>query len=377
MIYLDNSATTLQKPPEVTAAVTRALSTFGNSGRSFCQPAMLAARSVYEARREVASLVELDNPLDIAFTSGATESLNLVINSLIRPKDHVITSVLEHNSVLRPLYQMGCALSFIPCDRQGRMKLDGLDALLKSNTRFLVCTHGSNLTGAVTDVKVLREFCDMHNLIFILDVSQTLGCIETFAKMADVLCFTGHKALLGPQGTGGIIVNRPLAFGAVKTGGSGSHSFSMSQPQEMPDIFEAGTGNAHGLAGLKEGTAYINRTSVTVIREHEQRLRLAFLSGIEPLPGLRLYSAPQGADAMVLPVVALNLEGFTADELAFKLWENGEIATRSGSHCAPLVHEYFNTRETGMVRFSFSYFNTPDEIDYTTETLRKIAAKRM
>lgn len=373
MIYFDNSATTLHKPPEVAETITQALGTYGNPGRSFCQPAMAAARAIYGARCEIARLVQLDNPLSIAFTSGATESLNLVLNSLVQPQDHVITSVLEHNSVLRPLYQKGCSLSFIPCDNQGRLVLSNLNVLLRSDTRFLICTHGSNLTGAVTDVQALREFCDRHKLIFILDVSQTLGCIETLAEMADVLCFTGHKALFGPQGTGGIIVSRPLDFRPVKTGGSGSHSFEREQPHQMPDIFEAGTQNAHGLAGLRAGAAFINRIGITAICDHETRLLRAFLDGIKMIPGLRIYSATGEEEIPVLPIAALNLEGLPAEEVALQLWENSEIATRAGSHCAPLVHQHFGTQKTGIVRFSFSYFNTFEEIEVAVQALHDIA----
>ena len=373
MIYFDNAATTMQKPPEVTQALVNAVNTFGNPGRSFHQPAIEAARAVFDTRRELAKLVKLENPLKIAFTSGATESLNLVINSLVSRQDHVITSLLEHNSVLRPLYNTGCELSFISCDDNGQPVLEKLDSLLKPNTRFLLCTHGSNLTGSVQDAEALYAFCQKNGIVFILDVSQTLGCITVNAAMADILCFTGHKALFGPQGTGGIIVNRQLPFRFVKTGGSGDNSFDIFQSAEMPDIFEAGTANAHGLAGLCQGVAYINRTGLSYIGAFTNRLLLEFLDGVKGIPGIHLY----GGGKQSLPVVALNIGLMPANNAALQLWENWQIATRSGSHCAPLAHRFYKTEAQGMVRFSFSVFNTSEEIAVAVKALKTIAKNEL
>ena len=377
MIYFDNAATTLQKPPELAQAITEAIKTFGNPGRSFHQPAMEASRANLSARKEIALLTGLENPLNVAFTSGATESLNLVLSSLVLPEDHVITSVLEHNSVLRPLYKIGCELSFIPCDSRGHLIPDDLDSLLKPNTRFLVCTHGSNLSGAFTDTDALRDFCRKRGLVFILDVSQTLGCVETFAAMADVLCFTGHKALFGPQGTGGIIVNKQLDFRLVKTGGSGTNSFDTSQALEMPEIFEAGTPNAHGIAGLGQGAAFVNRTSVSDIKSSTALLVEKFLDGAGDIPGIVLYGAEKSYGGPRLPIIALNIGSLTAADLALRLWEKYRIATRAGIHCAPLLHKHFGTEARGMVRFSFSVFNTTEEITLTIQALGEIAGNEV
>lgn len=374
MIYFDNSATTLQKPPQVAQAVFSGMHSLGNSGRSFYRPAMDAAREIYRTRQEIAKLVQLRDPLFVAFTSGATESLNLVLHSLITSADHAITTVLEHNSVLRPLYKIGCGLSFIPCDATGQLVLDGLPAFLRRNTRFLVCTHGSNLTGAITDVAAIKRFCEEYGLVFILDISQTLGHIGAYAHMADVLCFTGHKALYGPQGTGGIIAQKPLDFKLVKTGGSGSDSFFRHQPLSMPDIFEAGTMNAHGLAGLRQGVAYVNQLGTDAIIAHENSLLSAFLTGAARIPGVRLYGPAQSGG--MLPVVALNIGDLPADDVALQLWEKWQIATRAGSHCAPLAHKHFGTEERGMVRFSFSLFNTLDEVHTAVEALARIAGRK-
>ncbi len=371
MIYFDNSATTLQKPPVVLAQVTWGLQNFANSGRSFYQPAIDAARAVYQTRRSIADLVALSDPLQVAFTSGATESLNLVLNSLITPSDGVITTVLEHNSVLRPLYRIGCPLSVLDCDHQGNLLLDNLPQLLKANTRYLVCTHGSNLLGSITDTTPLYRFCQDHGLVLILDVAQTLGCIPVTVNMADILCFTGHKALFGPQGTGGIIAASPLPFSLVKTGGTGSDSFAPHQPLEMPDVFEAGTLNSHGLWGLQAGASFVAQIGIQTICKHEEQLTARFITGIRPIKGIHLFGSP--ATQNRLPVVSLLLKGMDSQDLSLQLWEGWQIATRPGSHCAPLLHQRLGTKATGLVRFSFSYFNTEEEIDIAISALHTIA----
>lgn len=371
MIYLDNGATALQKPPAVATAMAEAVQTLGNPGRSFYHAAMEAARTVYRARAQIARLAGMDNPLNVAFTSNATESLNLVINSLITPADGVITTVLEHNSVLRPLYRLGCPLSFLDCDEEGRLCLEELPGLLTPNTRFMVCCHGSNLLGTLADVAQIQAFCKEHGLTLILDVSQTMGCREVLAEMADVLCFTGHKALMGPQGTGGIIVAGKPPFRLVKTGGSGSDSFAAHQPLEMPDIFEAGTHNTPGLAGLGASLAFVEQVGVAAVQKQEQALTDRFLSGVEQIDGVTVYG-PRGTQDR-LPVVALNVGDSDAGEVALRLWEGWEIATRAGSHCAPLAHQRFGTEKRGMVRFSFGYYNTPEEIDTALEALAVLA----
>ncbi len=371
MIYFDNSATTLIKPPEVGEAVAYAIDHFGNASRSFYDAAMTASREIYRTRAAIAALVGCDEPLNIAFTSSSTESLNLVIGGLVKQEDAVITTVTEHNSVLRPLYLKGCRLDFIDCDEHGVLQWDAFEELIRPQTRFLICTHGSNVTGNITEVKKLYDLCRAHDLIMILDVSQTMGLIPVSGDMADVLCFTGHKGLFGPQGTGGIIVNRRLPFEIVKTGGAGVHSFAMFQENEMPDVFEAGTLNSHSLYGLQKGVEFILHTGIEAIHSRENRLTRLFVDGIKEIEGLRLYGDFSGGDR--LPVVSLNIEGLPASDLAGLLWEKYGIATRAGSHCAPLLHQRFKTVETGMVRFSFSYFNTEEEIATGSRALKTIA----
>ncbi|MFI3250618.1 MAG: aminotransferase class V-fold PLP-dependent enzyme [Eubacteriales bacterium] len=371
MIYFDNSATTIQKPPSVAIEMAQSIGTLGNPSRSFHDPALASSRTLLKARSEVASLVGAHSPLSVAFTSGATESLNLVISSLISSDCHVITTVLEHNSVLRPLYLSGCELSILPCDDEGKLCLEGLPSLLQSNTKALVATHGSNLLGGISCVDRLRDFCKEHGLYFILDVSQTLGSVPVGAEMADVLCFTGHKGLMGPQGTGGIVATSPLPFSLVKTGGAGSDSFAPHQSLDFPDIFEAGTPNTHGLAGLSAAVSFLNEVTVEQISSHESTLCARLLEGLEQIDGVRIFGSRSSEDR--LPVVGFLLGDRSAEEVSLQLWEGWQIATRAGSHCAPLLHERFGTQNRGMMRVSLGYYNKMDEVESFLSALDAIA----
>jgi selenocysteine lyase/cysteine desulfurase len=394
MIYFDNSATTITKPPAVAEAVAYAVNHFGNAGRSFYDPVLLANREIYNTRAEIARLIGLDDPLSVAFTSSSTESLNLVIGGLVEQGDSVITTVTEHNSVLRPLYLKNCDLCFMDCDDNGVLCTDSFEEMLNPSAgrsggqassggqtpsdrqassggaRFLICTHGSNVTGNVTDVRKLYEICKAHRVTMILDVSQTLGVIPVHTDMADIFCFTGHKGLFGPQGTGGVIVNGRFDFKIVKTGGAGVHSFDRFQSGDMPDVFETGTLNSHGIYGLQQGVRFINETGIDAIHARETRLLRMFYDGVAAIEGVRIYGDFSGENR--LPVLSLNVEGLTSSELAERLWLGYGIATRAGSHCAPLLHKRFGTVELGMTRFSFSYFNTEDEIRMGVSAIKDI-----
>ena len=374
MIYFDNSATTLQKPPEVAQAAAWAVDHLGNAGRSFYGAAMDAGREIYRTRTELAALIELDDPLRVALTSSATESLNLVIGGLVKQEDRVLTTVTEHNSVLRPLYLRGCALDFIGCDGKGVLELDSAESILRPETKFVIVSHGSNVTGNVTDVGRLRGLCREHGLTLILDISQTFGHIPVRADMADVLCFTGHKGLFGPQGTGGIIAAGGLPFEIVKTGGAGVNSFDRFQQKVMPDVFEAGTLNGPGLYGLQKGVQFVRRTGVGAIHEKDMCLTRLFMEGLGGIAGIRIYGDSSARDR--LPVVSLAVDGLSSADTASLLWEKYGIATRAGSHCAPLLHHRFGTETEGLVRFSFSWFNTEEEIYAGLEALSDIAEKR-
>ncbi len=248
--------------------------------------------------------------------------------------------------------------------------MDQLDTLLRPNTRFVVANHGSNVTGNINEVKALYQWCQTNGLTLILDVAQTLGAISVSLDMADIFCFTGHKSLFGPQGTGGIIVKEDRTFAIVKTGGAGTDSFERFQSPRMPDVFESGTQNSHGLYGLLKGVEFINEQGIDRIHEKETLLTTRFYEGIKDLERVTLYG---DFSRTRLPVVSLTVEGMDSSDLALQLWEEDQIATRAGAHCAPLIHQHFKTREQGMVRFSFSYFNTEEEIDRGIEAIRRIA----
>jgi len=374
MIYFDNSATTLKKPPEVAAAVACAINHFGNAGRSFYDAVLLANREIFGTREEVAKLIGLDEPLNVAFTSSSTESLNLVIGGLVRREDSVITTVTEHNSVLRPLYLTGCNLSFIDCSDNGRLLLDTVEPLIKPTTRFLICTHGSNVTGNITDVQKLYSICKANGITMILDISQTFGVVPVDISIADIFCFTGHKGLFGPQGTGGIIVNGKFDFAVVKTGGAGVNSFDRLQSNEMPDVFEAGTMNSHGIYGLQKGVKFINKTGIEAIHTKETHLLKMFYEGIKDFERVRIYGDFSAENR--LPVISINIEGIDSSDLAARLWDDYGVATRAGSHCAPLMHKRFGTVESGLVRFSFSYFNTEEEIEKGVSAVKDIIKLR-
>jgi len=373
MIYADNSATTIMKPPEVGQAVLHAINNFGNASRSFYEAALTANREIFKTRMEIAELVGLSEPLNTAFTSSATESLNLVIGGLVKKEDSVIATMAEHNSVLRPLYLTGCDLDFISCDDNGVLLVDTVQSLIKPATRYMVCTHGSNVTGNVTDVNLLHDICKANNIIFILDVSQTMGLIPVRADMADILCFTGHKGLFGPQGTGGIIVNGSFGFDIVKTGGAGVNSFERLQQKVMPDIFEAGTQNCPGIYGLQKGVQFIKELGVEDIQKKETHLATRFYEGIKHIERIKIYGDFSGRQR--LPIISINFEGVSASDLAEYLWHEQGIATRAGSHCSPLLHKRFSTVEQGMVRFSFSLFNTEEEIDTCIRAVEKYASR--
>jgi cysteine desulfurase family protein len=378
VIYLDNAATTHPKPPGVAEAVARAIETFGNGGRGTHDDALSAARVVYETRVRLAALFGCPRPDHVAFTANVTEALNLAISGLLGPGDHVISTDWEHNSVLRPLYRLrssGGEVDFVPADSSGRLELEKLESLLRPNTKAVVCTHASNVTGDLMDIDRVGAFCQAHGLLFILDTAQTAGTIpvDMIRQHVDVVCFTGHKGLLGPQGTGGLCIREGLEIRPWTVGGTGVQSFLETQPPEYPTRLEAGTLNSHGLAGLHAALAFIQRVGGPAeIHRREAALARRFWEGVRDVPGVTLYgdfSRPRAA------IAALNLAGQDAAEVSDELAERFGIATRPGAHCAPRIHRALGTEEQGIVRFSWSYFNTEAETDAAIEAVRTLAAE--
>ena len=376
MIYLDSSATSFLKPPQVAEAVFRSFNTIGNAGRGAHAPTLNASRLIYDTREKLAALFGTPDPSRIAFTCNATEALNIAIHGAIHPGEHVITTACEHNSVLRPLYlkeKEGTELTIIPADKKGRIRYDLLESSVKSNTSAIVLTHASNLSGNVTDLAFVSNFAKKHGLVLIVDASQTAGSLPiNVVKMGiDILCFTGHKGLFGPQGTGGLYVREGLTLSPLKSGGSGIHSFDRQHPTDMPTALEAGTLNGHGIAGLNAGLDYILSTGVKNIHAKEISLARRFVNGISDISDLKLYG---DIDAPLrTPIISLNIGNMSSASVSDILWEDYEICVRAGAHCAPLMHKTFGTEKQGAVRFSFSCFNTEAEIDAAIQAMHEIA----
>ena len=373
MIYLDNAATTLHKPQQVIDAVVHAMQSMGNCARGTHEEALDAARTVYDARVRLASLFGCPRVDHVAFTANSTEALNIAINGLIDPGDHVISTDLEHNSVLRPLYRLeaerGAELSFVPADKLGNVDYADFERLMKPNTRAVVCTHASNLTGTVLDIERIAKTAHSHGALVIVDASQTAGCwpIDMKKMGIDVLCFTGHKGLMGPQGTGGICVKEGIEIRPFKVGGSGVQSYSRTHPAEYPTRLEAGTLNGHGIAGLGAAAKFISETGVENIHAKERSLMLRFYEGVKNIEGVTVYG---DFTKDKTAIVALNIWDYESGEVSYELSQGYGIATRPGAHCAPRMHKALGTAEVGAVRFSFSFYNTEEEID---EAIRAVA----
>lgn len=376
MIYLDNAATTIQKPQAVIDAVVSAMCSMGNAGRGVNDASLGAARVIYETREKLNRLFHGENPKQIAFTSNSTESLNIAIKGTLAPGDHVITTALEHNSVLRPLYELeetGVKLTIIDSDRQGRIHYADFQREIRENTKAIVCTHGSNLTGNLVDLRQVGHIAAERELLFIVDASQTAGVfpIDVQEMKIDVLCFTGHKGLLGPQGTGGLYVRPGLAVRPLKSGGSGVQTYSKSHPSEMPTALEAGTLNGHGIAGLGAAADYLLETGIDTVRAREQELMWRFYEGVKDSPGVIIYGDFTSRERC--PIVTLNIRDYDSSEVSDELLITYNISTRSGGHCAPLAHRALGTAEQGAVRFSFSHYNTEKEVDTAIRAVKELA----
>lgn len=380
MIYLDNAATTRIKPPAVARAVLEALSSYGNCGRGAHQGALSAARTIYETREKIAALLGCPRADHVCFTQNSTQALNIAISGLLGPGDHILSTDLEHNSVLRPLYRLraaGAVVDFVPADGRGRLDYGAFEKLLRPETRAVVCTHASNLTGDTVDLQWVGRFAKEHGLLFILDASQTAGVlpIDMEAMGISVLCFTGHKSLMGPQGTGGLCLREELDVRPFAVGGTGVQSYSETQPEEYPTRLEAGTLNGHGLAGLSAALDFLRETGVEAIHAREDALARRFYRAVKDLPGVTVYgdfAAPVRA-----PIVTLNIGDWDSAEVSDELAERFDVATRPGAHCAPRLHRALGTEEQGAVRFSWSYFNTEAETDAAAEAVRTLAREVM
>lgn len=368
--YFDNSATSNPKPETVYSAVEHAIRYLnGNPGRASHHKAIEISQAIYDVRCKLAGLFNISNPLQIAFTANATESLNFAIKGTVHRDAHVITTYFEHNSSLRPLFYLrdekNVSISFVE-------KFEDMEILITDETQAIVVNHISNLNGNIQPLKAIGELCRQYNLLFIVDASQSAGFwdIDVEEMNIDILCLTGHKSLFGIQGIGAIYVREGVQISPLLEGGTGSYSKLERQPLVMPELLEAGTLNTPGILSLGAGIDFIQKIGLDKIRAHEISLTKRFLDGVSSIENIILYptiSENRG------PVVSINFKGIPSPDLGALLDEEFNILVRSGFHCAPLAHKYLGTGEFGSVRFSFGFFNTPEEIDYAISALKSIS----
>ncbi|MGZ6530043.1 MAG: aminotransferase class V-fold PLP-dependent enzyme [Tumebacillaceae bacterium] len=378
MIYLDNAATSFPKPPSVLAKMEECMREYAaNPGRGSHQLSMRASRVVFEARMKLAKLFNVKNSDNIVFTQHATEALNLGIKGLLKAGDHAITTTLEHNSVRRPLEylrkEIGIDLTYVQADERGGFDVEALRAAIREETRLIVVTHGSNLTGTLLPIAEIGSIAKERGIVFMVDVCQTAGIyeIDVEAMNIDMLAFTGHKSLYGPQGTGGLYIHPDLDITPLMQGGTGGYSELIEQPATRPDRYESGTRNMVGIAGLLAGVTFLEETGLETIRAHEEALTERLHRGLLEVPGVTVYGPPLGEARS--PLVSFSVEGFESHEVGFILDRNYGICVRSGLHCAPLAHETIGTTEQGVVRASIGYFNSEQDIDALIEAVKEIA----
>lgn len=379
MIYLDNAATTINKPQCVIDAVVNAMINNGNASRGAHGVSLKASSSVFEARQTISDFFNCGSAERVVFTCNSTEALNIAINGIIENKDVVVSTDLEHNSVLRPLYYLeskGLKLSFVRADLKGNVNYEQFEELITDNTKAVVCTHASNLTGNVLDVKRIGEIAHSKGALLIVDASQTAGNhkIDMKDMNIDVLCFTGHKGLLGPQGTGGLCITEGVEIRPFKRGGSGVHSYSKEQPSAYPTRLEAGTLNSHGIAGLNKAIHYIEKEGIENLYAKENKLMKLFYNGIKTIDGVKIYGDfSEKALGDRSAIVSINIRDYDSAIVADVLSSEYSIATRPGAHCAPRMHQALHTTEQGAVRFSFCPFNTEEEILTAIDAVRRIS----
>lgn len=378
MIYFDNAATTLKKPKEVAVAVYEAINNFSNASRGSYELSLNSERIILSARERLKKLFNADSPNCIAFTNNSTEALNIAIKGLINKNDHIITTSFEHNSVLRPIYEMeniGTEVTIIKADKRGIINYNEIENNIKENTKAIICSHASNVIGDILDVSLIGKIAKKYKLIFILDASQTAGCVPIDIKnnFIDVLCFTGHKGLMGPQGTGGLCVRKDLLIKPLKTGGTGIKSYSKTHPKDMPTRLEAGTLNGHGIAGLNAALEFIENETIEKIMKHDKELSRYFYDSIKNIDNIKFYGNYETDNRV--PIVSLNIGNIDSSKISDILANDYNIAVRCGAHCSPLMHESLETVNQGITRFSFSYFNTFEEIEKGIEAIKEISYK--
>lgn len=377
MIYLDNAATTWPKPQQVVTAVEEALvHKGGNAGRGGHGAAMQMARLIYQAREDLCRLFGTEDPTRVIFTQNATHALNQALFGLLQRGDHVITSSIEHNAVARPLWalkQRGVEVSEVPGTLGNEFDLEAYRKTFRTNTKLVVTLHASNVTGTLLPVKEIGQIAHEYGVYYLLDAAQTAGVfpIDMGHLAVDLLAFPGHKGLLGPQGTGGLIVKSGICLEPLIYGGTGSLSEEDRQPDFLPDALESGTLNGAGLAGLGAGVRYILSEGIDKIRVREQALCQKLWNGLQEIPRVKLY----GSDMVEgrSPIVAFNIGELDSVEASYTLEEKAGIIARAGLHCAAHAHRMLGTLQQGIVRFSPSHFTSEEEIDTALQAVKVVA----
>lgn len=376
MIYLDNAATTFPKPNIVYDKITEAMKDYGaNPGRSGHDLSMRMNREIFSARMAVTRFIGGDDPMSLIFTLNCTDSLNIAIFGLAEKGDHVITTAIEHNSVLRPLTYLEkegiIELTIVEASPEGIVDPKDIEAAIKENTKFCVTTVMSNLIGSIVDYKKIGKILKEKNIYYILDAAQGLGYLPINLKEdpVDLLCFPGHKGLFGPMGTGALYINGDIPLKPFRIGGTGSFSLELDPPEVLPDRYESGTENGPGIIGMGAGAEFIESIGLEKVKDHEDRLKEFFIEGLKKIENIILYGPLNEYQG---PVITMNIKGKDSSEVAEYLNEAG-IAVRAGFHCAPLAHKTIGTIDLGAVRFSLSYFNTEEEIKEVLQVVEKIA----
>ncbi len=380
MLYLDNAATSWPKPPGVAEAMVHFLNEVGaNPGRSGHRLSVEASRIVYAAREAVAELFHAPDPLRVTFGASVTEALNLALCGLLRPGDHAITSSMEHNSMMRPLRALeraGVELTVVPCSPEGTLDSADVGAAVRPNSVLIALNHASNVVGTLLPVAEVGRIARQHDLLLLVDAAQTGGAypVDVQADAIDLLAFTGHKSLYGPMGTGGLIVGERLDGARMEPlvrGGTGSRSEYEEQPSFLPDIYESGTPNAVGLAGLEAGLRWVLDRGVAAIRAHERGLTARLIEGLANIPGVTVHGTHDARRQTA--TVSFSVAGVQPSEVGLRLDEEHDLMCRVGLHCAPAAHKTMGTFPQGTVRFGFGAWNTPAEVEAALDAVEALA----
>lgn len=380
MIYLDNAATSFPKPSVVYDEVYRCMKYYcANPGRGGHAMSIACGKAVFETRELVSNFFNVNNPMQIIFTKNATEAINYALYGYLESGDHVITTHMEHNSVIRPLRTLerdkNISLTVVKGDLYGYITASDIEKCIQANTKLIVCTISSNVNGIIMPIREIGDLARKKGITFMVDGSQGAGSIKIDVQnmFIDILAFPGHKGLLGPQGVGGLYVRECIKLKPLMQGGTGSNSEMIYQPEMMPDLLESGTLNTPGIIGLKSGVEYINRIGVENISEMKYLLTKRLYEGLSEVKGIVLYSRLEANYNS--GVIAANLTDIDSTEVSYELDKKYNIATRAGLHCAPLAHELLGTINSGIVRFSLGCFSTLEDIDFTVKAMKEISNK--